>query len=172
MAGIEAPAAAGLEPMVLGGTGGAAFGLSGSRSAGGTEAGVLRGADGGIEAVQLSAPIDQHWLYIGDAPHLYPLARVASKYPRYAAVVADSNTARIFVFATGELVNERLIQGMKTRKTQQGGWSQARFQRHIDNYREQHAREVVDALGRIAIADSIDSIVIAGDAVIVPGKSR
>ena len=120
-----------------------------------------------FEAVQLSAPIDQHWLYIGDAPHLYPLARVASKYPRYAAVVADSNTARIFVFATGELVNERLIQGMKTRKTQQGGWSQARFQRHVSNFHLQHAKEIVDALEHIVQREEITEIFTAGDEAIL-----
>ena len=120
-----------------------------------------------FEAVQLSAPIDQHWLYIGDAPHLYPLARVASKYPRYAAVVADSNTARIFVFATGELVNERLIQGMKTRKTQQGGWSQARFQRHISNFHLQHAKEIVEALEGIVQREEITEIFTAGDEAIL-----
>ena len=59
-------------------------------------------AAGLFETVQLTAPIEQHWLYIGDTPHLYPLARVDSRYPRYAAVVADTNTARIMVFATGD----------------------------------------------------------------------
>src|SRR5688572_4627410 len=60
-----------------------------------------------FETVQLTAPIGEHSLYIGDRPHLYPLARVESLYPRYAAVIADTNTARILVFATGEVVNER-----------------------------------------------------------------
>lgn len=121
-----------------------------------------------FEAFQLNAPIDEHWLYIGDAPHLYPLARVASKYPRYAAVVADTNTARIFVFATGELVNERLIQGIKTRRTHQGGWSQARFQRHIGNFHTQHAKEIVEALERIVQQEGITEIFTAGDEVILP----
>ena len=121
-----------------------------------------------FEAFQFNAPIDEHWLYIGDAPHLYPLARVASKYPRYAAVVADTNTARIFVFATGELVNERLIQGIKTRRTHQGGWSQARFQRHIGNFHTQHAKEIVDALERIVQQEGITQILTAGDEVILP----
>ena len=52
-----------------------------------------------FEPIQLNAPIEQHWLYIGDAPHLYPLARVESKHPRYAAVVADTNTPRNIVYA-------------------------------------------------------------------------
>ena len=121
-----------------------------------------------FEAIQLSAPIEQHWLYIGDAPHLYPLARLESKYPRYAAVVADTNTARIFVFATGELVNERLIQGMKTRRTHQGGWSQARFQRHVENFHLHHAKEIAEALERIVQQEGITEIFTAGDETILP----
>jgi peptide chain release factor subunit 1 len=121
-----------------------------------------------FEAIQLTAPIEQHWLYIGDAPHLYPLARLESKYPRYAAVVADTNTARIFVFATGELVNERLIQGMKTRRTHQGGWSQARFQRHVENFHLHHAKEIAEALERIVQQEGITEIFTAGDETILP----
>lgn len=121
-----------------------------------------------FETVQLSAPIDQHWLYIGDAPHLYPLARVDSQHPRYAAVVADTNTARIMVFAAGELVTQEDVQGTKTRKTSQGGWSQARFQRHISNFHVQHAKEVVEALERIVAQEGITQIITSGDDVILP----
>jgi peptide chain release factor subunit 1 len=121
-----------------------------------------------FEPVQLVAPIDQHWLYIGDTPHLYPLARVESQYPRYAAVLADTNTARIMVFATGELVTQEDIQGQKTRRTSQGGWSQARFQRHISNFHQQHAKDIVEALDRIVQNEGIDQILTAGDEVILP----
>lgn len=121
-----------------------------------------------FEAIQLTAPVEQHWLYIGDAPHLYPLARIDSKYPRYAALVADTNSARILVFATGELVAQREVVGEKTRWTSQGGWSQARFQRHISNFHQQHAREVVDALDRIVRQEGITKVVTAGDEVILP----
>src|ERR687896_467797 len=76
-----------------------------------------------FEAVQLTAPIDQHWLYIGDTPHLYPLARLESQFPRYAVVVADTNSTRILVFATGELVSQKEVKGVKTRRSSQGGWS-------------------------------------------------
>ena len=31
-----------------------------------------------FEAVQLDAPIDQHWVFVGSVPHLYPLARVVT----------------------------------------------------------------------------------------------
>ena len=121
-----------------------------------------------FEPIQLNAPIEQHWLYIGDAPHLYPLARVESKHPRYAAVVADTNTARIFVFATGELVSQAEVTGEKTRRSSQGGWSQARFQRHVSNFHMQHAKEIVDALERIVQQERITQILTAGDEVILP----
>lgn len=121
-----------------------------------------------FETVQLTAPIDRHSLYIGDQPHLYPLARVESRFPRYAAVLADTNTARIFVYATGGLVSEQEVKGIKTRRTSQGGWSQARYQRHIENFHLQHAKEVVEALERVVQQEAIDTILIAGDEVILP----
>ena len=121
-----------------------------------------------FEALQLTAPIEQHSLYISDVPHLYPLARVESQYPRYAAVLADTNSARILVVATGQIVAERELKGVKTRRTSQGGWSQARFQRHIENFHLQHAKEVVDALDRIVQQERIDQVVLSGDEVITP----
>jgi peptide chain release factor subunit 1 len=121
-----------------------------------------------FEAVQLTAPIDQHWLFIGDRPHLYPLARLESKYPRYAAVLADTNSSRILVFATGELVTEQEVKGVKTKRTSQGGWSQARFQRHIENFHLQHVKEVVEALDQIVQREGIDEVLLAGDEVVIP----
>ncbi|MCA1559123.1 MAG: hypothetical protein LC753_00420 [Acidobacteria bacterium] len=121
-----------------------------------------------FETVQLTAPIDRHSLYIGDQPHLYPLARIESQFPRYAAVLADTNTARIFVYAMGELVSEEEVKGTKTRRTSQGGWSQARYQRHIENFHLLHAKEVVEALERVVQQEGIDTILVAGDEVILP----
>ena len=121
-----------------------------------------------FEAVQVSAPIDQHWLYIGDQPHLYPLARVEALYPRHAAMLADTNSARILVIAAGEVVSDEEVRGVKTRRTSQGGWSQARFQRHIENFHVHHAKEVIDALDKIVTRENITEIVTAGDEVILP----
>jgi peptide subunit release factor 1 (eRF1) len=121
-----------------------------------------------FERVQLTAPIEDHWLSIGDRPHLYPLARVESLYPRYAALLADTNSARILVFATGELVAQEEVRGVKTKRSAQGGWSQARFQRHIENFHVQHVKEVVEALERIVLRENITEIVVAGDEVVLP----
>lgn len=121
-----------------------------------------------FETVQLNAPLDDHWLYIGDQPHLYPLARIAAQFPRYAVVLADTQRTRILVMADGGVADDTAIAGVKTRRTSQGGWSQARYQRHIENYHLLHIKEVVAALEKIVANEGIDRIVIAGDVVVLP----
>src|SRR5439155_26190540 len=80
----------------------------------------------------------------------------------------DTNAARIFVFAGNALQHAEQIKGTKTKRHKMGGWSQARYQRHTENYHLQHAKEVVDALGRIIRDEGIRSIILAGDEVIIP----
>lgn len=126
------------------------------------------GADNFFEAIQLDAPIDEHWLFIADAPHLYPLARLVDQYPRYASVVLDTHRARIFVFSLGATEQRRQLTGTKTRRNSMGGWSQARYQRRAENFHLHHIKEVVETLDKIVRHDNIQHIVIAGDDVVVP----
>jgi peptide chain release factor subunit 1 len=132
-------------------------------SANGVAIFACAGADGFFEALQLDAPIDEHRLYVDDQPHLYPLARLHDQYPRYAAVVADTNFARIFVYSTGQVIRQDEIQGVKTKHTKVGGWSQARYQRHVGEYHQQHVKEIADVLDRVVRAEGIDQIIIGGD---------
>lgn len=125
-------------------------------------------AGGLFEAIQLDAAIDEHWLSITDRPHLYPLARIASEFPRYAVVLADTNSARILVVADGNIASHTSVENIKTRRTSQGGWSQARFQRHNENIHLHHVKDVIDALETIVRRDDLRQIVIAGDAVVLP----
>jgi peptide subunit release factor 1 (eRF1) len=126
------------------------------------------GDTGLFETVQLEAPIENHWLFIGAVPHLYPLARLIDQHPRYAAVLLDSNHARILVFAAGAVEARTEVSGEKTKRHSMGGWSQARYQRRVDNLRQQHVQEVVDALDRIVRAEDIRHVIVAGDDVVVP----
>jgi peptide chain release factor subunit 1 len=125
-------------------------------------------ADDFFEAVQLSAPIDENRLFISDRPHLYPLAQLDSRYPRCAAVLCDTNRARIFVVALATVEQEHEVTGTKTRRHTMGGWSQARYQRHIDNYHQQHFKEVVETLTRIVRDEQVPHIALFGDAVALP----
>jgi peptide chain release factor subunit 1 len=121
-----------------------------------------------FETVQLDAPIAEHSLYVGDQPHLYPLARLVSQYPRYAVVLADTHRTRILVVADGRVQSDKAIEGVKTRRTSQGGWSQARYQRHVENYHLQHVKDVVGTLEKIVQSEGLDRIVVAGDPAVLP----
>jgi peptide subunit release factor 1 (eRF1) len=126
------------------------------------------GADDFFEAVQTAAPVESHRLYIYNQPHLYPLARLMDQYPRYAVLVCDTNRARLFVFARGKAVQRDEVQNVKTRGSQAGGWSQARYQRHTEQYHTQHAKEISDVLEEIVREDNVGHIILAGDEVIIP----
>lgn len=114
-------------------------------------------------------PFEPNRLFVSDRPHLYPLARLIDQYRRYAVVLADTNRAQIFVFAAGRTVEREELENVKTNHSQVGGWSQARYQRHIQNYHLHHAKEVVEALEKIVRDEEIQHIVLAGDeAVVIP----
>ena len=121
-----------------------------------------------FEPVQLQVPVEAHWLFVGSVPHLYPLAKLADQYPRYAADVLDTHQARIVVFGLGEVERKAQVTNVKTRRNSMGGWSQARYQRRADNFHLLHVKEVVEALDKIVTAENIQHIVIAGDDVVVP----
>jgi len=118
-----------------------------------------------FEAVQIDVPIDQHWLFIGSVPHLYPLARLIENHPRYAAVLLDTNRAQIFVFGLGATERTETVTNPKTRRTSKGGWSQARYQRRADNVHLNHIKEVVDTLDRLVREEDLQHVVVAGEEV-------
>ena len=60
-----------------------------------------------FEAIPLETPFDDHWLFVGSSPHLYPLAKLVDTYPRYAAVSLDTNKARIQVFSLAAAERDR-----------------------------------------------------------------
>lgn len=122
-----------------------------------------------FEVGLFDAPFERNRLFVSDRPHLYPLARLIDQYRRYAVVLADTNRAQIFVFAGGRAVEHEELKNVKTKHTKVGGWSQARYQRHEQNYHLQHAKEVVDVLEKIVRDDNIEHVILAGDeATVIP----
>jgi peptide subunit release factor 1 (eRF1) len=116
-----------------------------------------------FHTVQVDAPIEQHWLFIGKVPHLYPLARLIDQYPRYGAVLVDTNSARLFVFSLGTAEKADRVTNVKTRKTSMGGWSQARYQRHNENFHLQHMKEVVAVVERMVRDEQLERVIVAAD---------
>ena len=121
-----------------------------------------------FETLPLEVPFDHHMLFLGSVPHLYPLAKVVDTYPRYAAVILDTNKARILVFSLAATERDEQIANEKTRRSQKGGWSQARYQRRAENTHLHHVKEVVETLDRIVREENIQHVIVAGEEVAVP----
>jgi len=122
-----------------------------------------------FEVGAFDAPFERNRLFVSDRPHLYPLARLNDQYRRYAVVLADTNRAQIFVCAAGRAVEHTEVENVKTKHVKVGGWSQARYQRHEQNYHLQHVKEVVDNLESIVRDEDIEHIILAGDeATVIP----
>ena len=121
-----------------------------------------------FEALQLEAAFEENRLSVSKRPQLYPLARLIDENPPYALVLADTRSARIFVFARGLRIDEEALESPSLPRTGGSGWSQMQYQRHVDNLRKDHAREVVERLARVVDEDGVEHILLAGDDVILP----
>lgn len=118
---------------------------------------------------EFATPIEENKFFVFDRPFVYPLVRLIDQNPTFAIVAADTNSANILVVKQSTTVRREEIENVKTNRTEVGGWSQARYQRHVENFHQQHAKEVVEELGKITSRDRIDRIVLVGDeAVIIP----
>lgn len=126
------------------------------------------GRDAFFEALLLDAPIPNHRLSVSHEPHLYPLALLLDQHPRHAVVLADSHAARLFVFGRGRTIDEETVAGEKINRSSVGGWSQMRYQRHVEKLQAEHARELVSALERVVREERVEHIVLAGDEVNIP----
>jgi peptide subunit release factor 1 (eRF1) len=121
-----------------------------------------------FEAIQLTTPVSDNRVYAYNQPHLYHLAHLDEQYPRYAAVLTDTNTARIFVFGLGQVIGAEEVKGKKVHRVKVGGWSQARYQRRVGNAHAEHAKEVIERLAEIVKEDKVSHIILAGDSVVIP----
>jgi peptide subunit release factor 1 (eRF1) len=126
------------------------------------------GAEEFFEAIQLTSPVDENRVYAYNQPHLYHLAQLDEQYPRYAAVLTDTNTARIFVVGLGQVIDTEEVKGKKVHRVKVGGWSQARYQRRVGNAHQEHVKEVIERLSQIVLEDKVSHIILAGDQVVIP----
>ena len=71
------------------------------------------------------------------------------------------------MFGLGTIEKREQVEGVKTRRSSMGGWSQARYQRRAENLHLHHIKEVVETLDRVVREDNIQRIIVLGDDVVV-----
>jgi peptide chain release factor subunit 1 len=121
-----------------------------------------------FEVLTFEVPFEEDRLSVSSRPHLYPLARVIDEYPRFVVVVADTQSARILVFGLGRRIDTRTVQGRRIHRTDVGGWSQMRYQRHVDEIRQHNVREIVATLEKVIRQDRSQHLILAGDEEVLP----
>jgi peptide chain release factor subunit 1 len=105
----------------------------------------------------------------GPLPDLFQLARLLDQEETAVVAVVDSSTARLFVTRAGlfEEVEGPDEPSVSFRKRSMGGWSQARYQRHIDKHRIDFAREAATEVEALVEREGARRLVLAGDEVAI-----
>lgn len=124
-----------------------------------------------FETVQLGVPFAENQFFAYDRPHIFPLVRALNENPRYAVLWADTNKADIYIFGGENRIRTDVeledkveeIQNTVTQRSQAGGWSQQRFQRRMENFHLQHAKEVVAELEELMKKVDVEYLVLCGD---------
>jgi peptide chain release factor subunit 1 len=111
-----------------------------------------------FEIVLLPAPVEP-LAVVDTVPWLEPLAAMISPGDWGVAVVSR-RAARLFRGGPGGLSEFATVAGELHRRHAQGGWSQARFQRGIEEQVAAHARAVADRLLRAHLRRPFEQLVI------------
>lgn len=82
-------------------------------------------------------------------PYIRPLVHLLSLHERYGIALVSREQARFFSSNMGELEEFGGISGTIPGKHKQGGWAQARYQRHIDEHAAQQLKSAAEAFTRL-----------------------
>ena len=99
-----------------------------------------------FEAIKLPRPVDS-CVEIDDSPFVEPLADALAAGTWCVALV-NRQTARIFRGSRDTLTEIAVVADQVHRRHDQGGWSQARYQRSVDKEATDHLKNTVDELMR------------------------
>jgi peptide chain release factor subunit 1 len=113
------------------------------------------------EAVTISQPVRDRAVF-GPRPYLLPLESLVELAETFCTVIVDRARARIFLSRLGDIEERTGILDDVPGQHDQGGWSQARLQRHIEDHVQRHLKRVAEALLRLQRARPFDHLVLAG----------
>ncbi len=113
------------------------------------------------QAYHLPVPVADD-LRFGPTPYVGPLLDVLDEYERFAVALVDKEKARLFSVFMGEIEEERELFDVVPGRHDQGGWSQANYQRHHEMHVHWHLKRVAEALATLFRRRPFDRLVLAG----------
>ncbi|HVT04851.1 MAG TPA: Vms1/Ankzf1 family peptidyl-tRNA hydrolase [Thermoanaerobaculia bacterium] len=118
--------------------------------------------DGFFEAVELPVPVRPE-VSIGSRPNLRQLTELRQRYPRVVLCIVDAKSARLFELEFGTILNELDLENPALpRKHDQGSWSQANLQRHVQDHIDRHHKEVAELLARLVDQHRVPAVILSG----------
>jgi peptide chain release factor subunit 1 len=113
------------------------------------------------EAVAVTRPLRDR-ATVGPHPDLLQLEAVLEVYESFCTVLVDSEKARIFLAELGRIEERTELWDDVPGRHDQGGWSQARYRRHIDEHRQRHLKRVAEVLFRFYKRRKFDHLILGG----------
>jgi peptide chain release factor subunit 1 len=107
---------------------------------------------------------------VNNHPHVKPLARLLDHYGGYGVILIDKQSARLFNFHMGELMEEKGVIGENVRRTKRGGSSTFPGRRggvagqtnYADEAAERNMREIADRASRFFAEKNVRRVLIGG----------
>jgi len=109
----------------------------------------------------LSVDVDDH-LAFDSRSDVAPLLDVLDEYERFVVALVDKERARIFVVFAGEIEETDVLKDFVPGRHDQGGFSQANYQRHHEAHVFRHLKRVVEHLAHLLRRRRFDRLIVAG----------
>lgn len=118
------------------------------------------------EEIALSRPVRDR-VVVGPRADVRMLEALLETYEPTCVALVDYEKARLFCSQLGRVEEVRDLADEVPGRHDQGGWSQMRMQRHVDDHRTQHLKHVADALFAVWRNRGFAHLVLAG-----PGEAH
>lgn len=113
------------------------------------------------EVVELGVLVPT-FVSVDTTTHTGVLTRVLDEWPRFVVAIVQRDEAEIYIAEQRAADEEAQITSHVPGQHDQGGWSQARFQRHIEVHVERHLKKVADELQRLYYDQPFKRLVVGG----------
>jgi peptide chain release factor subunit 1 len=101
--------------------------------------------------------------HVEATPFVRPLLFLLDQYEQYAIVIANKNLAHFYLVGMGEVVQSAEFVSNLPHRSDQGGWSQKRYEHRVDNAIEKHIQRVSKHLVKQLINTDVRRIILGGD---------
>lgn len=100
--------------------------------------------------------------FVSHVAHVLPMLKIIDESRRYCVTLIDKQKVRIFTIYLGEITERSDMVDVVPGWHKQGGWAQARFQRHIDDHIYRHLKHVADTLFEFQKREGFRHLLIGG----------